>query len=152
MRKKVLIVYKSIHNKNTEKIANILGEILDGDTLRVEEIDHSILQDYDIIGFGSGIYFGKHHKSLFDFLERIDRMEKKAFIFSTRTLTPQTIAHKSLRRELTERGMEVIGEFSCKGESRVAPFKLFGGIYKGRPNEEDVQKAKIFAERLKNRL
>ena len=152
MSKKILIVYESVHNRNTEKIANILGEFLDGDIFRVREIDHSILLDYDVIGFGSGIYFGKHHKSLFELLEEIDRLEKKAFIFSTRSITPQSIAHKSLKRELMERGVDILGELSCRGENRVGPFKLLGGICKGRPDERDVEKTKMFARRLIERL
>jgi len=152
LSKKILIVYESVHNRNTEKIASTLGESLGGDIFRVEEIDHSILLDYDVIGFGSGIYFGKHHKSLFELLEEIDRLEKKTFIFSTRSITPQPIAHKSLKRELMERGADILGEFSCKGENRVGPFKLLGGICKGRPDDKDVEKTKMFAKKLIGRL
>jgi len=63
--KKVLVVYESIHNGNTERMVNLIGDCLDGGVFRVGEIDKSIIQDYDVIGFGSGIYFGKHHRSLF---------------------------------------------------------------------------------------
>ena len=150
--KKVLVVYESIHNGNTERIANLIGECLEGDVFRVGEIDKSIIQDYDVIGFGSGIYFGKHHRSLFELIDEMDRLEKKSFIFSTRTLTPQSLSHRKLKEKLMEKGAKILGEFSCKGESRMGIFKLFGGICKGRPNSDDMRRARDFAENLKKKL
>jgi hypothetical protein len=31
-------------------------------------IQPAMLAEYDLIGFGSGIYYGKHHKTLLDFV------------------------------------------------------------------------------------
>lgn len=149
MSKKILIVYESIHNRNTEKIANVIGETLDGDIFKVEEIHSSILLEYDIIGFGSGIYFGKHHRSLFGILEEVNKLEKKGFIFSTRSITPQSMAHNKLKRRLMEKGVNIIGEFSCKGENRAGPFKLIGGICRGKPDDKDLEMARTFAKNLK---
>ncbi|KAA0008308.1 MAG: flavodoxin [Thermoplasmata archaeon] len=147
--KKILIVYESVHKGNTEKIAEIMGEHMGCDVFRVDDIDVSILQDYEIIGFGSGIYFGKHHKSLLEFIDDIEKLEKKTFIFSTRSITPLRIAHRTLRRKLIEKDASIIGEFSCKGENEVGPFKLFGGICRGRPNKKDIERAISFAEKTK---
>ncbi len=147
--KRILIVYKSVHKGNTEKIAEAMGEYMGGDVFRVDDIDVSILHDYDIIGFGSGIYFGKHHKSLLEFIDDIEKLEKKTFIFSTRSITPPRIAHRTLRKKLMDKEASIVGEFSCKGENEVGPFKLVGGICRGRPNEEDIERAISFAETTK---
>ena len=39
----------------------------------------------------------------------------------------------------------VVGEFSCRGFDTVGPFKLIGGVNKGRPDERDLENAKKFA-------
>jgi len=38
---------------------------------------------YEMIGFGSGIFIQKHHKTLFDFIEVYGRKKQKGFRFST---------------------------------------------------------------------
>lgn len=82
---KNLIVCESIHHGNTEKIGKAIAEYLNADLIKTNDVNVNTLEDYDLIGFGSGIYNGK----------------------------------------------------------------LIGGIAKGRPNENDIQKAKEFAEKLK---
>jgi flavodoxin len=52
---------------------------------------------------------------------------------------------------LVNRGFSIAGEFSCKGWDTVGPLKLFGGINKGRPNEGDLEGARVFARRLKEK-
>jgi flavodoxin len=49
------------------------------------------------------------------------------------------------------RGFSITGEFSCKGWDTVGPLKLFGGINKGRPNEDDLEEARVFARGLKEK-
>ena len=80
---KTLIIYKSISHKNTEKVAKVIGEVLDAKLAQPEEIDPSSLAGYDLIGFGSGIYFGKHHKALLKFVGTLPPQNKAAFVFST---------------------------------------------------------------------
>ena len=53
--KSVLIVF-SYHHKNTEKIAKVMAKILDASIKSPMEINPQELQEYDLIGFGSGIY------------------------------------------------------------------------------------------------
>jgi len=79
---KALIIYTSVHHGNTEKVANVMANILGASLLQVKQADASMLEQYDLIGFGSGIYFGKHHKVLLDFADRLPVLRnKKAFIF-----------------------------------------------------------------------
>ncbi len=40
-------------------------------------------------------------------------------------------------------------EFSCKGFNTNSFLKYFGGINKGRPNEEGIKNAEAFASELK---
>ena len=61
---KVLIIYISIHHGNTEKVVKEMAQVLDAKLLKLGEVNVHNLSEYDLIGFGSGIYFGKHHENL----------------------------------------------------------------------------------------
>ncbi|HEU65756.1 MAG TPA: flavodoxin [Chloroflexi bacterium] len=151
---KTLIIYVSVHHGNTEKIARVMANILDVCLLQVEQADASILEQYDLIGFGSGIYFGKHHKSLLNFVDKLSMtINKKAFVFSTSGLRKLSFVHnfdKPLRKKLQRKGFDIIGEFSCRGLDTYRATKLVGGINRGRPNAEDLRRAEDFASGLKN--
>ncbi len=53
---KTLIIYISIHHSNTERIAKAMAEILDAKLVKSNEVHINDLLEYDLIGFGSGIY------------------------------------------------------------------------------------------------
>ena len=42
-------------------------------------------------------------------------------------------------KKLEEKNKICLGIFSCKGFDNYGPFKLIGGINKGKPNEDDTQ-------------
>ena len=148
---KTLIVYSSIHHQNTEKVAKVIAEALEADLIPVGKAKSDTLTAYDLIGFGSGIYFMKHHKTLLQFVETLPVvMEKSAFVFSTSGEGGKE-RHAVLKEKLVNRGFSIVDEFSCKGWDTWGPMKLIGGINKGRPNEEDLAKARVFAQGLKNK-
>jgi len=145
----VLIIYKSIHHGNTEKIAKVMADTLEAELLDLKDVNADIIKEYDLIGFGSGIYYSKPHKELMELIDNVNPIEKKkAFVFSTSGRGKMEL-NNLLKDKLSKKGFEVIAEFSCKGFDTVGPFKLIGGINKGRPNEEDFKNAKSFAEGLK---
>jgi flavodoxin len=149
---KTLIVYTSVHHHNTEKVAKVMAEELGADLISVVEVQPSTLAEYDVIGFGSGIYFMKHHKTLLQFVETLPTVGgKRAFIFSTSGVGT-TENHAALKEKLVNRGFFLVDEFSCKGWDTWGPMKLIGGINKGRPDEEDLADARAFARRLKEKL
>ena len=149
---KTLIIYLSICHKNTEKIAKAMAEVLQADLKKPSEVDVDDLVDYDLIGFGSGIFFMKHHKSLLDLADKLSEVKNgKAFIFSTSGLNLKKF-YKALQNKLENKGFDIIGEFGCYGWDTWGPFKSIGGIRKGRPNEKDVEGAIDFANGLKSKI
>jgi len=141
---KVLIVYNSVHHGNTEKIAKVIVDELKAKMVKPTEEEVNKLSEYDLIGFGSGIYMGKHHESILQLVEKLPAVkDKKAFVFCTSGSLKNY--NKPLKENLTAKGFQVVGEFSCKGFDTYGPFKLIGGINRGRPNEEDRRKAQEFA-------
>lgn len=81
---RALIVYVSIHHKNTEKVAKAMADVLNADLSKPWKIKPAEVGKYDLVGFGSGIYWWRHHWALLRLVDNLPRMEgKKAFIFST---------------------------------------------------------------------
>lgn len=145
---KNLIVYESIHHGNTEKIVKVMVEYLNADLIKADDVNVNALNDYDLIGFGSGIYYGKLHKNILDLIGKLPTLSnKKTFVFST-SGQGKTEYNNLVEQKLKEKGFEVVGSFACKGYDTFGPFKLFGGIAKGRPNNKDFQNAKEFTQKL----
>jgi len=153
---KTLMVCASIHHRNTAKVAKAIAKILDAELVKPHQVDITALPQYDLIGFGSGIYYGRHHKSLLGLVDKLPALNnKKVFMFHTSGLRKMPLFHafdKPLRRKLAEKGFDIVGEFSCPGFDTYGPFKLIGGIRKGRPNTKDLQKAETFARDLLRKL
>ncbi len=57
--------------------------------------------------------------------------------------------HDEFEQLLVNRGFVVVGNFSCLGWITTGLFKLLGGMNKGRPNEDDLTEARMFALGLK---
>lgn len=140
---KVLIIYHSEHHGNTKKIAKAMAEKINADILKATDVNLNKFEEYDIAGFGSGVYNGKLHKELSEILSKLSQQnDKKAFIFSTTgSKTYSSIAHERFRPMLEEKGFEIIGEFSCPGFDTALTKE---GINKGRPNKQDIKEAEDF--------
>jgi len=152
--KKVLMICVSLHHGNTAKIAEMMGSVLGAKIIKPSEVGNDDLVGYDLIGFGSGIYNRRHHQALFDLVDKLPAQnQKKAFIFSTNTFGLVKTLHEPFRRKLIEKGFDIAGEFACPGFINHGIMKYwFGGLSKGRPNENDLQKAREFAEGLKQKI
>ncbi len=150
---KSLLVLYSYHHNNTEKIANVFAKVLDAQIKSPQQINLEELQEYSLIGFGSGIYGEKHHKLLLDLADNLPQVSNKmAFIFSTSAIMGKDKVakdHLLLREKLQSKGYKIVDEFSCKGFNTNSFMKYFGGMNKGRPNAEDLKHAEVFAQNLK---
>lgn len=153
---KCLLVLFSYHHNNTEKIARVFAKVLDAQIKTPQQIHHEELEEYDLVGFGSGIYSAKHHAFLLDLADALPRVtNKKAFIFSTNAITGKAkIAkdHSTLREKLQSKGYVIVDEFSCKGFNTNSFLKYIGGMNQGSPDAEDLKHAEEFAQNLKQNL
>jgi flavodoxin len=149
---KSLLVVFSYHHKNTEKIANVFGNVLDAKIKTPQQINVEELQEYALVGFGSGIYGAKHHESVLALADHLPQVTaKKAFIFSTSALTGEDKIvkdHLTLREKLQSKGYVIVDEFQCKGFNTNSFMRFFGGMNKGRPNADDLKHAEAFAQKL----
>ena len=145
---KTLVLYKSLCHGNTQKVAAVIAETLKAEIKTLEDTDRERIPEYEMIGFGSGIFYQKHHKTLFDFVESLpETKNKQAFVFSTSGLCLPEF-NTPLETVLKKKGFQITGSFACKGWDTWGPYKLVGGIAKGRPDESDLQLAREFAAAL----
>ncbi|HII83896.1 flavodoxin family protein [Methanobacterium subterraneum] len=151
--KKVLMVVFSYHHQNTEKIAKTMADVLNAQIKTPQEIEPEEIPDYDLVGFGSGIYSAKHDESLLGLADELLKVDNKnVFLFSTAGITGKSKAskdHAILREKLQSKGYNILDEFQCKGFNTNSFLKIFGGMNKGRPNSRDIQHAEEFAVNLK---
>ena len=155
---KSLIVCYSFHHNNTQKVAEAMAKVLDAQVKTPQQTNPEELQQFDLVGFGSGIYAEKHHESLLELADKLPQVtDKKAFIFSTSFVGVDSLVfgritskfHTALREKLQSKGYTVVDEFNCRGFNTNGIYGRFGGMNKGRPNVEDLKNAKEFAENLK---
>jgi len=147
---KSIVIFESIHHNNTEKIAKIIADEIGAELVNVRKFtdSHKDLDDYDLVGFGSGIYYGKIHKNIKKFIETTEHIDnQRTFIFTTSGRGKKSF-HKKFKELLESQGFDVVAEFVCKGFDTFGPLKIVGGINKGRPNEEDLANAKSFGKSL----
>jgi flavodoxin len=154
-------VLVSYHHNNTQKVAEVFAKVLNAQVMSPQQTIPEELQDYDLVGFGSGIDSGKNYKELLDFADKLPQVTNtKAFVFSTsgmpigvsgqqRLEEYTNKSHTPLKETLTSKGYTIIGEFGCVGFNTNKFLKYFGGINKGRPNSEDLKRAEEFASKLK---
>ncbi len=150
----VQLVVASYHHHNTKSVARAMAAVLDATVVAPNNADPATLAGADLIGFGSGVYHGKHHSALLALAGRLPESQgQRAFLFSTSGVYSEKKLvkdHRTLRDLLTARGYVIVGEFGCKGHDSYAFLKLIGGLNKGRPNEKDLERARAFARALVN--
>ena len=77
------IVYTSVHHGNTEKLVKRIAEECQVDLIDAIKQMNADLNDYDMIGFASGIYYSKFHQSILKFSEENLSADKKVFLICT---------------------------------------------------------------------
>ena len=139
------IVYTSVHHGNTEKLVKRIAEECQVDLIDAIKQMNADLNDYDMMGFASGIYYSKFHQSILKFSEENLSADKKVFLICT---YGGSANFKSIEQILNKKHASVVGKFGCKGYDTFGPFKLVGGIAKGHPDEEDMKNAVDFVKGL----
>jgi flavodoxin len=61
---KTLVICKSLHHNNTARVAHTIADVLGAVVVSPEEVPYTSLDDYALIGFGSGVYYGSFHEVL----------------------------------------------------------------------------------------
>ena len=155
-----LVIVVSYHHGNTQKIADAIAGVLGAEVMAPQQVHPEKLREFDLIGFGSGIYGGTFGPSMLTLADRLSfAAGKRSFLFSTYG-APGFIAnrdfvgnnHAEMREKLRLKGYTVIGEFGCAGWNTNSFLKYFGGLNKGRPDAGDLANAEAFAREMTERV
>jgi flavodoxin len=152
---KSLIICSSKSHGNTRRVADRMAEVLDAEVVTPESVDPAMLPEYDLVGFGSGIYYmtvDTRLRNLIRHLPTVDHVRAFIFFTSGAREVPLLGYQKPVRKWLETKGFEVIDSFCCRGFDTVGPFGYIGGINRGRPDDHDLDRAAAFAARLRKRV
>lgn len=149
---KTLVICASVHHQNTARVARAIATVLDAEVVAPEAVSCTSLADYALVGFGSGVYYGRMHPALLDWVRSLPDVAvptTPAFIFSTSGLpflAPWW--HATLKRAIARKGFRLLGEFACRGFDTWGPLWLAGGLNRRHPDERDLERARAFARAM----
>lgn len=141
-----VIICKSVHNGNTRKVAEAVSEVLGCEVKEPKEVED--IEEYDLVGFASGVYFGSFHRDILELVESTEVKDVSSFVLATSGMPPVPVVHgfeSEMKEKLCGSGFDVVGSFNCRGYDEYGPLKYIGGIHTGRPNENDLKDAREFA-------
>ena len=145
--KKTVIVYASTHHGNTRKLIEAISEKYQIDIIDAIEQKFANLSEYDLIGFASGIDFGKFYDAVEQFLK--DNLpENKAVFFMYTCAREDKDFTYSMRTEALKRNAILMGEYGCRGYNTYGAWKVIGGMNKHHPTKKELDGAVQFYELL----
>lgn len=144
---KTAIVYYSRHHGNTRKLLDAIAEKHEVTLLDVTDAPPKNLSGYDRIGFASGIYYSKFHKSLLKYVE--EHLPEGKPVFFLYTCGAQKEGYTDAIAEAArKRGAKILGSYGCLGYDTFGPLRLIGGLAKGHPDGGELAGAVDFYEGL----
>ena len=147
---KTAVCYYSRHHGNTRTVLQAMAAEGDMDLIDVTACHTARLEEYDCIGFASGIYGFDVQKGVIEFARQYLPQGKPVFFVYTYGCAKGN-SIKSLAEIAKEKGCPILGEFGCKGYDTFGPFKVVGGIAKGHPNARDLENARTFYREIQAR-
>ena len=159
---KSIVIYNS-RGGNTKQIASKIAKTLEADLVKSNSIPE--LKDYKLVILGTWVMAGNPSPGGKKYLEKLDAEQLKKskvamFISAAGPDDPplgqgpeagiiKDLVFEKMQKILENKGVNVLKErLSTKGTFRI--FRFGPGLKeKGFPNEEELQKAKDFAESIK---
>lgn len=126
---------------NTKRLAEAIAEELGVQAL---PISAPITEKVDVLFLGNSYYAFTIAPEVREFVAGLEKANVGKIInFGTAAMMNST--YKKVRSVAATKGIPVLDrEFHCKGE--------FKGMNKGRPNEDDLKAARVFAKSIRKEL
>lgn len=144
---KTAVVYYSKHHGNTKKVLDYMCKDKDVDLIDVSTASETNLEKYDLIGFASGIYYSKFHKTVLKTAQNALPDGKNVFFVYTYGAKKDGYTN-AIREVVKNKSANIVGEYGCFGFNTFGPFKLIGGMAKGHPDNAELENAKQFFENI----
>ena len=145
--KKTAIIYASKHHGSTRKLVEAIAAKFDIVQINAEEQQRVDLNEYDLIGFASGIDFGTFYPSVEQALKDNLPDHKKVFFLYTCAKINNRFT-KNVKQVAIAKNAEILGEYGCRGYNTYGPWKLIGGMNKNHPSVKELDEAVKFFEVL----
>lgn len=145
--KKTVIIYASTHHGNTYKLVKAIAEKYEIECIDATVVQQADLTEYELIGFASGIDFGKFYVSIENFAKENLPMRKKVFFLYTCAMNRSGFTDE-IRAIVASKASVVLGEYGCRGWNTYGPWKAIGGMNKKHPTESEIAEAVRFFESL----
>jgi len=148
--KKAILIYASKHHGNTYKLAKAISEKYE--IAMIDATKESIvdLQEYEVIGFASGIDFGKFYEEIENFAEANLPIKKEVFFLYTCAMERKGFTN-SIKEISLKKDAIILGEYGCKGYNTYGPWQLIGGMNKNHPTEAEIAEVvNFYGELIKN--
>ena len=144
---RTVIIYASLHHGNTRKVVEATAGRYDIEQIDVSKQRRSDLSGFDLIGFASGIDFGRFYGSVERFLKENLPPNKKVFFLYTCARKNECFT-ETMRSAALEKGAVLLGEYGCKGYNTYGPWKMIGGMNRNHPTDAELESAVQFYESL----
>ncbi len=141
-----IILYGSRHHGNTRKLAEAIAQKHPVDLLDADAGIAVDLTNYDLIGFASGLDFGKFYPSVTGLAKTLPAGKR---VFAIFTCARDNGKYGDEIRDIAaQRNCIYLGKFGCKGYNTYGPWKLIGGMNRNHPSFEEREAALRFYEGL----
>lgn len=147
---KKLIIYESKHHGNTKKVCDRIASECDAVLVEAGSVDESFnWEDYELVGFASGIAYGRFYDGVVRAAQMIPKRKKVFFIYTCAKNDKDFSS--GIKKTVAERGSDCLGSYGCRGYNTYGPLKLIGGMNKSNPSEDELRGAVDFVKNLEVR-
>lgn len=146
---KTAIIYYSKHHENTKKLLDAIKNSSSDEITLIDATKTATanLENFDLVGFASGIYYSKFDKRVLSFAKNNLPNGKDVFFIYTYGAKKDGYT-KAIRNSLAGKNANILGEYGCFGFNTFGPFKLIGGIAKNHPDKSEIDNAIAFYNTL----
>ena len=138
-----IIIYASTHHGNTRKLVEAIAETYHIPLIDATQQKQADLSGYDLIGFASGIDFGRFYAPVETFLQ--DNLpEGKQVFFLYTCARPGNRFTQTIQAEARKKNARILGEYGCRGYNTYGPWKWIGGMNRNHPSQQELQQALHF--------
>ncbi len=143
---KSIIIYGSHHHGSTKALVQAITRHQNVELWDAEAAGRPSLEDYDLIGFASGIDFGRFYPAVTGTAQTLPAGKPVYALF---TCAKENRKYgDEIQKTAAERGCTYLGTFGCRGYNTYGPWKLIGGMNKGHPTPEEQAAAIAFYEKV----
>lgn len=137
---KAVIIYASTHHGSTKKLVEAIADNYDIAQIDAAKQRQADLSAYDLIGFASGIAFGRFYDSVEQFLKTNLPEGKRVFFLYTCAKVNHRFT-KMIKAAAHEKRAVILGEYGCRGYNTYGPWKIIGGMNRKHPSEDEISNA-----------